>query len=139
MGAPFLYEHRVRFEEIDAAGIAYFARFFTWCHDAMEAMLAPIDGGYVGLVRDRRMGLPAVHVEADFEAPLRYGESVRVAVTVERTGRSSVTLRFDLSRLPGGQKVATLRHVAALTDMAAMQSRPLPDDIRAVLDRHAAV
>ena len=138
MGAPFLHVHRVRFEEIDAAGIAYFARFFTWCHDAMEAMLAPIDGGYIGLVRDRRMGMPAVHVEADFASPLRYGDSVRVAVTVERTGKSSVTLRFDLSRLPDGTKVATLRHVVALTDMTAMRSRPLPDDVRAILDRHTS-
>ena len=136
MGSPFVHVHRVRFEEIDAAGIAYFARFFTWCHDAMEAMLAPIDGGYIGLVRDRKMGLPAVHVEADFASPLRYGDSVKVAVTVERVGKSSVALRFDLSRLPGGEKVATLRHVAAHTDMTALESRPLPDDVRAVFERY---
>ena len=128
----------MRFEEIDAAGIAYFARFFTWCHDAMEAMLAPIDGGYVGLVRDRKMGLPAVHIEADFQAPLRYGDDVRIAVTVERIGRSSIALRFDVSRLPDGEKVATLSHVVAHTDMVAMRSRPVPDDVRAILERHAS-
>jgi len=138
LGAPFVHVHRVRFEEIDAAGIAYFARFFTWCHDAMEAMLAPIDGGYVGLVRDRKMGLPAVHIEADFEAPVRYGDGVRIAVTVERVGRSSIGLRFDLSRLPDGEKIATVRHVVAHTDMTALHSRPVPDDVRAILERHTA-
>jgi 4-hydroxybenzoyl-CoA thioesterase len=138
VGAPFVHVHRVRFEEIDAAGIAYFGRFFTWCHDAMEAMLAPIDGGYVGLVRDRKMGLPAVHVDADFAAPLRYGDGVRVAVTVERIGTSSVALRFELSRLPDAEKIATVRHVVAHTDMAAMRSRPVPDDVRAILERHTA-
>ena len=39
MGSPFVFVRRVRFEEIDAAGIVYFPRFFTFCHDAMEAML----------------------------------------------------------------------------------------------------
>jgi 4-hydroxybenzoyl-CoA thioesterase len=138
MGEPFFHVHRVRFDEVDAAGIAYFARFFTWCHDAMEAMLAPIDGGYVGLVVQRRLGLPAVHIESDFAAPLRFGETVRIAATVERVGTSSCALRFELTRGedPGGAHVAKVRHVVALTDLATMRARPLPDDVRALLERH---
>jgi YbgC/YbaW family acyl-CoA thioester hydrolase len=136
MGAPFTTDHRVRFDEVDAAGIAYFARYFTWCHDAMDAMFAPLEGGYSGLVMGRRLGLPAVHAEADYVAPVRFGEEVRIAVTVERLGRSSVTARFDVTRAAGGERVATLRHVVVLTDLAAMKSRPLPDDVRAVLERH---
>ncbi len=140
MGEPYVHVHRVRFDEVDAAGIAYFARFFTWCHDTMEAMLAPLDGGYVGLVAARRLGLPAVHIEADFAAPLRFGEAVRIVATVERIGTSSCTLRFDLTRgeAPPGPRVATIRHVVALTDLAAMRARPLPDDVRGVLERHRA-
>jgi 4-hydroxybenzoyl-CoA thioesterase len=138
---PFVTAHRVRFDEVDAAGIVYFPRFFSWCHDALEAMLEGIDGGYRGLVNTRRLGLPAVHVEADYVAPLRFGDTVRIEATVERLGRSSVALRFDLSRvapegsplLKGAGAVATLRHVVALTDLGSMRSRPLPDDIRAAL------
>ncbi len=135
-GAPFLHVHRVRFEEIDAAGIAYFPRFFTWCHDAMEALFGSLPGGYAGLVRDRRLGFPAVHVEADFSSPMRFGESVVIAVTVERLGRSSAALRFDLTNESTGGPVATVRHVVAFTDMAAMRSSPLPQEIRALLERH---
>jgi len=138
VSAPFVHVHRVRFEEIDAAGIAYFGRFFTWCHDAMEAMLAPLEGGYVALVGARRLGLPAVHVEADFAAPLRFGDEVRIATVVERLGTSSVSLRFRLERAADGRHVATLRHVVALTDLAAMRARPLPDDVRALLGRYVA-
>ena len=136
MGIPFQYVHHVRFEETDAAGIVYFARFFTWCHDAMGAMLDPLDGGYVALVRTRKLGLPAVHVEADYVAPVRFGDEVRIAAHVERLGRSSVAIRFELTRGDDGSKVATVRHVMALTDLAAMRSIPLPDDVRAVLEMH---
>jgi 4-hydroxybenzoyl-CoA thioesterase len=132
---PFVHVHRVRFDEVDAAGIAYFAHFFRWCHDAMEAMLAPLDGGYAELVSRRRLGLPAVRVEADFASPLRFGDEVRVAVAVERIGTSSCALRFELERV-GGPHVATLRHVVALTDLDAMRSRPVPSDIRALLEKH---
>ncbi len=136
MASPFVFVHRVRFEEIDTAGIVYFARFFSWCHDAMAAMLAPVDGGYRGLVLDRKLGLPAVHAEADYVSPLRFDDEVRIAVTVEKLGRSSVGMRFDLTRGDDGRAVATLRHVMVLSDLQALESRPLPDDVRAVLTRH---
>ncbi len=141
MTAPFVYVHRVRFEEVDAAGIVYFARFFSFCHDAMAAMLSGLDGGYAALVTKRRLGLPAVHCEADFSAPLRFGDDVRVAVVVERLGASSCALRFDLERAdPDGRgspsPVATLRHVVALTDLAAMRAVPLPEDVRSVFEAY---
>jgi len=132
---PYVHVHRVRFDEVDAAGIVYFARFFTWCHDATEAMLATVDGGYVGLVTERRLGFPAVHVEADYAAPLRFGDAVSIAATVERLGKSSIALRFELTSASDGDHVATLRHVVALTDLDAMRARPLPDDVRAVLEQ----
>jgi 4-hydroxybenzoyl-CoA thioesterase len=136
VSTPFVHVHRVRFDEVDAAGIAYFAHFFRWCHDAMEAMLAPIDGGYAGLVSRRRLGLPAVHVEADFASPLRFGDEVRVEVAVDRIGTSSCALRFELERVggaAGAAHIATLRHVVALTDLDAMRARPIPTDLRALL------
>ena len=135
MTEPYVHVHRVRFDEVDAAGIVYFARFFTWCHDAMEAMLGTVDGGYVGLVTERRLGFPAVHVEADYAAPLRFGDAVSVAATVERLGKSSIALRFELTSASDGDHVATLRHVVALTDLDAMRARPLPDDVRSVLEQ----
>jgi 4-hydroxybenzoyl-CoA thioesterase len=138
VGAPFVFTHRVRFEEIDAAGIVYFARFFTWCHDAMEAMLAPIDGGYVGLLRKRKLGLPAVHAEADYVAPLRFGDDVRIEVLVEKLGQSSVGLRFDLTRMDDGTKVATVRHVVVMSDVTVVRSTPLPDDVRSTFARYMA-
>lgn len=138
MTAPFVRVHRVRFDEVDAAGIVYFVRFFTWCHDTMEAMLEGVDGGYVGLVNGRRLGFPAVHVEADYAAPLRFGEEVHVAATVEHLGASSIRIRFDLTRSSDGDHVATLRHVVALTDLTVMRARPIPDDVREALQRWTA-
>lgn len=141
MSAPFEQVHRVRFDEVDAAGIAYFARFFSWCHDAMAAMLAPLEGGYEALVTKRRLGLPAVHVEADFSAPLRFGDRVRITAVVERLRESSAALRFDMDRTSYDDPaatvhVATIRHIVALTSLVAMRAEPLPDDVRAAFDAY---
>jgi 4-hydroxybenzoyl-CoA thioesterase len=134
--APFRYVHEVRFDEVDAAGVVYFARFFGWCHDAMAAMLAELEGGYQRLVSERSLGLPAAHVEADFAAPLRFGDSVRIEVTVERIGESSVTLLFRIERARDSLSVATVRHVVVLTDLAAFRPVPMTDDLRILLAKH---
>jgi len=131
------YLRPVRFEEVDAAQIVFFARFLNYCHEAMEALFAGADGGYVGMIRDRRVGLPAVHVECDFTTPLRYGDVARIDVTVERIGRSSCALRYRFARASDGAKVASILHVCAVSDLRTLTSIPIPDDIRAVLEAHA--
>jgi 4-hydroxybenzoyl-CoA thioesterase len=125
-------------DEVDAAGIVFFARYFQWCHEAMATMLDAIDGGYARLILAHRIGFPTVHAEADYRAPIRYGDVVRVAVRVENVGRSSCTLRFDVERSgpAGGAAAAVVRHVVVASNVDAMRSTPIPDEVRAILARH---
>ena len=37
----FRYERPVRFAEVDAARIVFFARYLDFCHDALEALSTP--------------------------------------------------------------------------------------------------
>src|ERR1700690_134917 len=126
----FVYERAVRFEEVDAARIVFFARFLNYAHEAMEALLAGLDGGYVRLVNDRRLGLPAVHVSCDFRSPLRFGDVARIQTCATRIGNKSVTFRYDFFRKSDGADVATVEHVCAVTDIDAMRAVPVPDDVR---------
>jgi len=130
-----VYERPVRFEDVDAAQIVFFARFLNYCHEAMEHFFSSLDGGYVRLILERRIGLPAVHVDGDFFAPLRYGDLVRIAITTAKIGKTSATLRYDFSR-GDGAKVARIEHVVVASDIATMTKRDLPDDVRAVLAAH---
>jgi 4-hydroxybenzoyl-CoA thioesterase len=133
----FVYERSVRFEEVDAAGIVFFARYLNYCHEAMEAFFAPLDGGYVRLVNERKIGLPAVHVEIDFTAPLRYGDALRIEVTIPHVGRSSTKLRYALIRARDGEPVAVVEHTCAVSDLTVVKAIPIPDDMRALLLAHA--
>jgi len=133
----FVYERAVRFEEVDAARIVFFSRFLNYGHEAMEALLGGLDGGYVRLVNDRRIGMPAVHVECDFRAPLRFGDVARIETTAERIGNKSVTFLYRFFRKADGVDVATVRHVCAVTDLDAMRAIAVPDDVRALLEKHA--
>jgi 4-hydroxybenzoyl-CoA thioesterase len=132
------YERPVRFEDVDAAQIVFFAKFFSYCHEAMEAFFAPLDGGYVRLIMQRKIGLPAVHVEADFKTPLRYGDVARIDVTAPHVGTSSCTLVYDIYRASDGARAATIRHVCVVTDLVTITKIPIPDDVRAVLTSNAS-
>lgn len=132
----FVYERPVRFEDVDAARIVFFARFLNYAHEAMEALLGGLEGGYVRLVNVRRIGMPAVHVSCDFRSPLRFGDVARIETRATRIGNKSVTYRYDFSRKADGVDVATVEHVCAVTDLDAMRAVAIPDDIRALLEKH---
>ncbi len=132
----FRHLRPVRFAEVDAAGIVFFARHLEFCHDALEALFADLDGGYPGLVVGRGLGIPSVRVEVDYRAPLRYGDVAVIDVEVVRVGRTSVTFRHTMRRARDGVECAAVTQVVVLARLDAMGSVPIPDDVRALLERH---
>ena len=131
------FRRAVRFDEVDAAGIVYFPTTISYGHEAMEHFFnETIDGGYAGLIVLRRVGFPAVRLESDFEAPLRYGDVVDVDVKLAKVGGRSAVFRYELRR-SDGQRCATIHHTVVVTDLTAMKTCDMPADVREVLERHS--
>ena len=131
-----VHERAIRFEEVDAAGLVFFARYAGYAHEAMDRLFAPLEGGYSALILKRRVGLPAVRLEADYTAPVRYGETLWIETSVARLGNRSATLRYRMIRASDGVLCAELRHTVVTTDLDRVASCPMPDDVRAVLLSH---
>jgi 4-hydroxybenzoyl-CoA thioesterase len=117
----------IKFEEVDAANIVFFARFVTYAHEAMEHFFDGLPGGYARLIIARRVGLPAVHVDINFSAPVRYGDSLRIETTVLKVGNRSATFRYRMIRAADGALSAELRHTVVTTDLDAVRSCDMPD------------
>jgi 4-hydroxybenzoyl-CoA thioesterase len=131
-----VHDRTVRFEDIDAAGIVFFARFFNYCHDAMERFFDELPGGYAGLIMDRKIGFPAVHVTSDFTSPIRYGDVARIEGTVTKLGTTACHFHFKVMRAKDAALVATMKHVHVCSDLRAMTKLPFPADVRAALEKH---
>ena len=129
-------ERAVRFEDVDAAQMVFFARFLSYAHEAMERFFAELSGGYPRLVGERRVGMPAVHVESDFHVPLRYGDTVRIETSIARLGRRSAVFRYRMFRKLDGALAAEVRHTVVCSDLSAIASREMPDDVRALFEAH---
>jgi 4-hydroxybenzoyl-CoA thioesterase len=128
---------KVRFGDIDQAGVVYYPRFLHYFHVAMEELFtAEVGLDYARVLLEHRFALPAVHLEVDFRRPLRYGDVIDVDVRVVRVGRASVEWRYAVHRLEGPEPVATGRVVTAGIDLDSFASREVPDWLRDALERH---
>ena len=128
----FAYHRVVRFQDVDPAGLLYFPLFLSYAHEAMEELFGALNGGYVGLIQKRKIGLPAVRVETDFRAPLVYGDRVRIEVTVPRLGNRSLTLRYRFMRCHDETLAAEMLHTVVTTDLTQTKSCDMPQDVRDV-------
>ena len=132
-----VHERPVRFDDVDAAGLVFYGRFSSYCHEALEALFEGFPGGYASLITKRRLGFPVVHLEADFRSAIRYGDVIRIAVEVLALGTRSATFGFTVTRA-SGTPVATLKEICATTDLTALKAVPIPADLRSFLETHAA-
>ena len=69
--SAFKLQQKVRFGDVDPAGIVYFPRIYDYIHEAFEELWETHVGArYYALLLERRMGFPLVHSEVSFTAPL---------------------------------------------------------------------
>lgn len=126
---------RVRFHEVDHAGIVFFAQIFTYCHVAYEEFIEQ----EVGMPPDvffemNDLGAPLVATESQHLHILRHGDRLRIRCWVEHLGRSSMAMRYEVYNQDDTlcAKVVT-RHV--FITRSTMRSVPIPDSVRPHLER----
>lgn len=132
----FSTELPVRFGEIDQAGVVYYPRFFHYFHQAFEEWFRQALGvSYPDLVLKEKIGFPSVRVESEFLTPLRYGDRARVQIEVLEVGTKSLTLRYELYRMPDDVLCAraTIKTVAIHND--TFTSVAIPDQWRERFER----
>lgn len=128
---------KVRFGDVDHAGIVYYPRFYIYFHEAFEDFFNAAGQAYHAMLDQRRIGFPTVHVETDFKAPLRYGDSLDVELTVARLSQRSAVFRFEGQRHRDGEPCVTALITTACVDLDRFAAQIIPDDLRALFERHA--
>lgn len=133
---PYEARFPVRFGDCDPARIIYFPNYFDMFHSAMEDFFRDRLGllYHVLLVKDR-VSFPTVHLEVDFSTPVMFGDEVRIQVEIASLGRSSVAMRYTGYRSSDGKKVVRVTATTVCTDLEAFKSIPLPEYLRAPLER----
>jgi 4-hydroxybenzoyl-CoA thioesterase len=129
-----VYERPIRFDEADPAGIVFFARYANFAHEAIESFFGDLEGGYPALIQKRRIGLPIVHLDADFRVPLRYGDKLRVETSCTKLGTTSATLTHEMKNADTLELCALVRQVVVTVALDSFRATAMPVDVRAKLE-----
>ena len=132
-GGVFRKILQVRFADVDFARVLYFPRHFHFLHLVMEDFFREVlDIPYSVVLKEDHVGFPTVRVEADFMAPLEFGDEVEVAMKVKELGRSRVVFGYEV--LKAGQVAARCVQTVATIDATAWKPIDLPPKYRAGLE-----
>jgi 4-hydroxybenzoyl-CoA thioesterase len=133
----FSFTTPVRFADVDHAGIVYYPRFFHLFHVAFEELWRTRIGAraYSELIDRERVGFPAVRAECEFKAPLRFGDTAEIVVTVPQLGTKSITFRYRISAPPTSARTLSAEGsvVCAVVDLARFVAITVPDRVTQML------
>ncbi len=132
---PFKWSTRIRFADTDASGRIHYSALFRHVEAAEMEFFRAIGMGFPELL-SLDVKFPRVHVEADYLAALRSDDAIEVAVWVDRIGRASYTLAFEITAAAGVAGKAKI--VVACMDGKTQKSHPLPENLAAILRPHLA-
>ena len=126
----FEYELEVRFRDCDPMGHVNNAVYLTYFEAARFAWWRQIFGP-TGLADH---GFIVARAEADFRKPALPGERLLIRVRVEKIGRSSFGVTYEVLNARTRELVAEGKSVQVAYDYAQNKSVPLSDDLRAKLE-----
>ncbi len=119
----------VLFQHCDPAGIMFYPRCFEFVNQTVELWFRDALGcGFAELHKQRGLGIPAVHIDADFRKPAYLGESLEMELTL--TELRSSAFAVVVRALVGGELRfrATTRH--AFASLKPIKAVPVPEDLR---------
>ena len=122
---------KVRFGDIDQAGIVYYPKFLHYFHISMEEFISHELGiDYPTMVLQKHIGLPTVHLETDFRKPLRYGDIFEVEVRVLSIGETSI--KFGYTAFFENQDIVALEghNITVCMDLRTNQKKKVPGWLR---------
>lgn len=126
---------KVRFGDEDHAQIVYYPRFFHYFHCAFEDFFDEHGHRYRDCLDVDRVGWPAVHAEADFMKPVRFGEFACVRLEISRLGGKSATFEYEIRR-EDGERACTGRVTVACISMDTYKGVEIPPKYRAFFEEH---
>ncbi|HRD34720.1 MAG TPA: thioesterase family protein [Rhodocyclaceae bacterium] len=129
----FIAECAVRFSDCDPAGIVFFPNYFRMLNGVVEDWWAALGTPWTELVSVRRIGTPTAQLDTEFVQPSQFGDTLRFHLSVEKLGRSSLTLRHIVI----GDETARMRarQVLVATSLETHRAIPWPDDVVRAITR----
>lgn len=121
----------VAFQDVDAAGIVFYARVFDYFHDAYVDFLRDRGAPLEAALRDGAWVAPLTRAEAEYVRPLRFGDEIEVVVAAIDLEETEYTVDYRLEHQGRVAAVGRTRHVSV--DPEAFRRTAVPEILRRAL------
>ncbi len=124
---------KIRFDDVDGAGIVYYPQFFHLCHKAFEDFFDDAASvSYPQLINEKRRGFPTVAIHQISQPPfatvtLRWSSWKSIKI-----GRSSATFSYEIRRKQDSRLCFSAKITKVYMDLDSNSVLPIPDDIRSL-------
>lgn len=123
--AEILVQRKVEWSDTDASGHYHNSLAFRLLEVGETALLQQL-----GLLEQLYGRMPRVHVSADFQSLLYFGDVIDIAFKITSVGTSSITYDVEIRR---GEEVCVKGRVVAVLIGSSGTPRPWPDDYKKML------
>jgi acyl-CoA thioester hydrolase len=134
--AAFRHSLRIRYQECDAQGVVYFARYPEYYDITLTELFREAIGSYQAMV-EAGTDLVVAELSVRYLGSAHFDEVVAVAICIDRMGDTSLLSSYRITREDELLVEGDVRHVCV--DVATKTKKSLPGDIRAALAGYAAV
>ncbi len=128
MPSEFTWNVRVYYEDTDAGGIVYYANYLKFFERARTEWLRAIGVGQHDLLQEHDAMFVVKHVSADYHAPARLDDVLKLTLKIEKLGRASIL--FEQQAWHGERLLNTARVKVGCVD-SALRPRAVPDAVAA--------
>jgi YbgC/YbaW family acyl-CoA thioester hydrolase len=134
----FTIEERVRWGDVDAAGIIFYGSYIRFFEIAETELFRAAGLPYGKVFDELEIWLPRVHLECDFHRATKLDDLLEVSTYVRKIGRTSLRLNFEVRRKDQDGKlepnlIATAHFVLVSTRRDTLEPIPVPEELRRAL------
>lgn len=132
---PFSYRRTVHFPDTDAAGVVFFARYLSMCHEAYEEALAAVGVPLGTFFSDHGVIVPIAKSEASYLRSLICGDQLRIELTPSRLTEHSFAVDYVIWKTVGSaeKRAAVVRTEHVCISSKTRERLPLPAPLTAWL------
>lgn len=96
------YIRQAKYYETDQMGIIHHSNYIRWMEEARIDVLDQLGYPYR---RFEEMGYmsPVLHAECDYKKSVRFGDEVKIIVSLQDFGKVKFTLRYDMYNMTEGE------------------------------------
>jgi len=127
MLTPFSWPIRVYYEDTDASGVAYHARYLHWFERARSEWLRARGLSHQRLAQEFEAAFTVAHLEISYSQPARLDDALEATVSIAQQGRASLVFEQRLCWPGQWHKPLALAKVkVACVDIKRFKPRPWP-------------